>query len=71
MRALAADEVERIEEIRSLQRTKKVKPSDAEWKQIQRHDAWWNQWKRENATEDDDDNDGDDDNAGDEDDGVE
>lgn len=38
MRAMDADEVMRIEELRELQIQKKAKPTRADWKKIQYHD---------------------------------
>ncbi len=65
MRALAADDVGRIEQLRDLQRKKQAKPSQAEWMRIRQHDEWWREWQAAHPADDDDDDDDNDDEDGD------
>lgn len=61
MRAMAASETERIEDLIALQRKGSATPTQREWRAIEHHDALWRTTREPvgDGDEDDDDADGD------------
>jgi hypothetical protein len=50
MRAMEADDIMRIEEVREMQIRKKTKPSASDWKRIQQHDELYRAARGDSGT---------------------